>query len=334
MELKRPVPTGTTSEMANALQHEAAMRVQARMDAEEALKRRMAKGKALRSGFSMVAMVLVLGGGVWAWRSGLLDSSLDKQPEAPQAPVAEVVPQSAAAKKAAVQPAAEPAPVAGKAAVKKVPAPAVVPAQPVPVADSKLHAATLAKFAGATVAYWKNAVAEDRPGKDRKLAFTGFVPKDGGYDLLEIEMGDGFAVERVTKAGVREPLDRKAFDALTAQTPYLVVREGRAYYCSAGQKKAPESFPLPEAGAFNPSREEFGLLMRHLDMLQTKKPGMRYDVSLVIENLRKEVPVATVGHGESVARLSFEQAVRKLVPDADLVKTFLAAAKVRVKPAK
>lgn len=320
--------------MGEDLRHEAAMRVQARMDAEEALRQKVAKGKAVRSGLSALTMALVLGGGIWAWRSGLLDSSLDKQPEAPQAPVAQaVIPPDA------VPPVAKPAPIAeksgaGKSTVKRAPTPIVVPTQLAPVADPKLHAATLAKFAGATVDYWKNAVSEDRPGKGRKLAFTGFVPKDGGYDLLEIEMGGGFAVERVTKAGVREPLNRKAFDDLTAQTPYLVVREGRAYYCSAGQKKAPESFPLPETGAFNPSREEFGLLMHHLDMLRTKKPGMRYNVSLVIENLRKEVPVATVGHGESVARLSFEQAVRKLVPDADLVKTILAAAKVRVKPAK
>ena len=44
MQLKRADAAGRPSQMGEDLRHEAAMRVQARMDAEEALRQKVAKG--------------------------------------------------------------------------------------------------------------------------------------------------------------------------------------------------------------------------------------------------------------------------------------------------
>lgn len=331
MELKRPVPTGTTSEMANDLQHEAAMRIQARLDADAARQRRLERVKSVKSAFSILLMLGALGGVVWAWRSGLLDSaherSVTQTPEA--SPVVDPVPE---VKKTS-------APAVRKPTVQTVvPAKKNTPSMKVePVADPKFRAATLAKFANATVDYWKNAVAEDKPGKTRAVSFTGLVPKAaGGFDLLEIEMGGGrFAVKRIDAMGTTEALDRAAFDKLIAKTPYLVMREGRAYFCSAGQVGQKTGFAVPPVGkVFNPSREEFGALADCLAELKVKPPAFRYRVSLVIKSLGKTVPVVTVGFGESVARTAFEQAVGALVADKEMIQTLLAAATVEVVSAK
>ena len=302
MELKRPRPTGTTSEMANDLQHEAAMRVQARLDADLAHQRRVARARALRSFLSILLMVGALLGVVWAWRSGLLDSA---QEEASPRPL----------------------PTKGPSG-----SPAVQPS-----ADPKRHAADLAKFAGASVEYWRNARPADKPGKGNVLSFTGFVPgPERGFDLLEIEMGGGrLAAKRIDATGTATPLDKAAFNKLIARTPYLVVREGRAYFCSAGQGDLTENLKVPAPGcAFDPSRAEFGPLADCLAAAKVKTPAFRYEVSLVIEKLHRTLPVATVGFGESVPRVAFEQAVGTLVADSEMVSTLLAAAKVQVKPAK
>lgn len=308
MELKRPRPTGTTSEMANDLQHEAAMRIQARLDADRAFQRRVARWKAVKSALSMLLMVGTLLGVVWAWRTGLLDPP--HEDAAPQ-------PQDTPAPEVQTPPSATPA---ARAA-----------------ADPKRYAADLAKFADASVDYWKNARPEDRPGKSRVLSFTGFVPEArGGFSLLEIEMGGGrFAAKRVDAAGTEAPLDRAAFNQLIARTPYLVAREGRAYFCSAGRGDLTRNLKVPDAGgALDPSRAEFGPLADCLAAAKVKTPPFRYEVSLVIEKFRKTVPVATVGFGESVPRSAFEQAAGKLIADSETVAILLSLAKVQVKPAK
>ena len=319
MELKRPVQTGTTSRMGNDLQHEAAMRVQARLDADEALRRKLAKEKAIRSGLSVAAMLLALGGGFWAWRSGLLDSSLDKQPQP--------APQTAAAPAAPVTTPAAPA-------VKPLPAAKTAPAAPV----ENLHAQALARFAGASFDYWKNAVAADKPGKDQARTFTGLVPAAaGGFTLLEIEMGGGrpLTVRRIGSDNAVAELPRSEFAKLIAKTPYLVVREGRAYFCSAGESSGAGFHKVPAKGAaFDPARAELGALADCLKTAKVQAPKAKYKVTLVIEKLKKELPVATVGYGETVPRTAFEKAARTLLDDAGMCETFLAAGKVRVAAAK
>lgn len=326
MELRKPVPTGTSSAMANDLQHEAAMRVQHRLDADDLHRRRLARNSRMRSLFSFLLLVLAVGGVGWAWWSGLLDSALDRgrkpTPGAVPDPASAAVPTGASKEAGSARPAPKPVSVG-------VAAPAVQ------AAATDLSG----RFAGATVDYWKNAVAADKPGKDRRLTFTGLVPDGaGGPTFLEIGMGGGkpFSAKRLTPDQGPVEIDKAAFDRLIADTHYAVVREGRAYLCSPGKaKKAPTAYKVPpKGGEFNPARAEFGALADCLAAVKARRPSLKYKVSLEIEKVGKTLSVATVGYGDLIPRASFERVVRTLIDDAELIEAFLAAGKVRVQPAK
>ena len=73
MELKKAKLTGTTSESGNNLQHEAAMRVEARWLADEKKRRHARLMGRLRTFFFLL---LVAGSGFYVWRAGMLDSIL------------------------------------------------------------------------------------------------------------------------------------------------------------------------------------------------------------------------------------------------------------------
>ena len=77
MQLRHPTQTGTASQSADDLQHAAAMRVQARIDAAERKQASRESAKAFKNFFSIVLMLGVLALGFWAWKSGLLDSALE-----------------------------------------------------------------------------------------------------------------------------------------------------------------------------------------------------------------------------------------------------------------
>lgn len=336
MQLRHPTQAGTASQSADDLQHAAAMRVQARIDAAERKQASRESAKAFKNFFSIVLMLGVLALGFWAWKSGLLDSALEKKSEEQKQQLGDLY-EAAPAKGAA--PTAEEAKGTGAQIldrVKKV-AQDVASAVGKGAAEPVSAAAVAARFEGAAIDYWKNAVAEDKPGKDRSLLFTGLVPKEGGsFDLLEIEMGGGrFAVKRVGAAGQAEEIDKAGFNKLIAKTPYLVVREGRAYYCSAGRVSKPDFYKVPaKGGALNPSRDEFGALADCLAAVKTKTPTFRYKATLVLENLKKELEVATVGYGEEIPRAAFEKAAHTLLDDAEMCETFLAAGKVRIQSVK
>lgn len=340
MQLRHPTQPGAASQSGDDLQHAAAMRVQARIDAAERKQASRESAKAFKNFFSIVLMLGVLVLGFWAWKSGLLDSALEKKSEEQKQQLGDLY-EAAPAKGSASAGDSAAEGVKGTGAqildrVKKV-VQDVASAGGSGAAKPASAAAVAARFEGATVDYWKNAVAEDKPGKDRSLLFTGLVPKEGGsFDLLEIEMGGGrFAVKRVGAAGQAEEIDRAGFNKLIAKTPYLVVREGRAYYCSAGQGSKPDFYKVPaKGGALNPSRDEFGALAGCLAAVKTKTPAFKYKVTLVLEKLKKELEVATVGYGEEIPRAAFEKAARTLLDDAEMCETFLAAGKVRIQSVK
>ena len=328
MELRKPVPTGTSSAMANDLQHEAAMRVQRRLDAEDLHRRRLARNRRMRSLFSFLLLVLAVGGVGWAWWSGLLDSALDRRRDS----ASDVVQNDPAVT------------TPGGPETPKEAAPARPTPKPVRT-DVRVTVAQTAvpdlsgRFAGATVDYWKNALPEDKPVQDRRLTFTGLVPDGaGGSTLLEIGMGGGkpFSAKRLTPDRGLVEIDKAAFDRLIADTHYAVVREGRAYLCSPGKaKKAPTAYKVPpKGGEFNPACAEFGALPDCLAAVKVRRPSLKYKVSLEVEKIGKTLAVATVGYGDRIPRASFERVVRTLIDDAELVEAFLAAGKVRIQPAK
>lgn len=333
MELRRPV----SQPVSNEAQHAAAMRIQARIEAEEQQRRRAQSAKAFASFLRLVVMLGVVLLGLWAWKSGLLDSVLDREQQGANADLFTDAQTS--------DPAANADEAKGVSAVLDKAARSVQDIKDsvakalgktsTPIASSPK---AVDRFAGAKLDYWKNAADEDRPGKDRPLTFAGLVPDGaGGYVELELEMGGGkpFAARKITGTGDAVDIDKVAFNKLIADTPYLVAREGRAYFCSPGKGTKPDFYKVPaKDGAFDPSREEFGALAACLVAAKIPAPAFKYEVRLVLEKLQKELVVATVGYGESVPRAAFETAARTLIDDAETCATLLAAGKVRVEAAK
>jgi len=333
MELRSPRPTGTsgTTGMAESLQHQAAMRVQARLDAEEAAKRHVAGVQRLKTVLAFLFVAVVAGVGYWAWTCGRFDEWFGKTPS-----VASLSPTERATGTAAVTPAGTP-PAAGGAKIRTVAAPKAQETIATVEENARAFAETEAEFAGATVDYWKNAVPEDRAKKGKAaLLFTALVPDGkGGHRLLTIQMGGkkGFVAGELSASRGLIELSRTDFDGLIAGTPYLVLREKRAYFCSPGRGSLLKGvLPLPAKGAgFNPAKAEFGALYDRLAAVKTKKPTFRYEVRLDFPHLKKSFPVATVAFGEEVPHAAFERVAREQVDDADTVRILLSTGKVSVK---
>ena len=82
MELKRARQMGTTSRMGDRLQHEAALNVQARLDAEDRRRRRRERAQFVNFLMRWLLVLALVGGGSWAWQKGWFDKYLGEDEEA------------------------------------------------------------------------------------------------------------------------------------------------------------------------------------------------------------------------------------------------------------
>lgn len=230
MELKRPRQTGTTSRTGDCLQHEAALNVQARIDAEARRRRQRERAQFLRFLMRGLLVVVLVGGGSWAWQKGWFDKYLGED-EREFEPVGD-----------------EAAADVSSSEDRNASASVGVGTESEGAVDA-LRAAEV-KFAGATLGYWKNAAVEDRPVKGRPpLVFTGLVPDGkGGRMLFELTRvwGKPLTARRLAEGGGAQILSKAAFEKLVGAMPYLVVREGRAYFCSNAKERT--AYPVPRRG--------------------------------------------------------------------------------------
>lgn len=325
MELRKPRPTGSNSETANNLQHQAAMRITARFEAEARAVRRAAFMRSLKTFFSVVFVLVVAGGGYWAWKSGLLDAYVDRVSETERKGDANDV--------------VECQPVGLQEKMSADPGVKVDAQHEVARIDENMAASrTLeASFEGASVDLWENAVPEDRPAKGKPpLVFAGLVP-DGkaGQVLLQvtIESGSPLQVKKLSPVHGLVEISKAEFDNLVASSPYLVAREQRAYLSTPAKKKRSMEFSIPgKNGSLDPSYEIFGSILPQLDALKMKRPTHRYEVSLELKGLKKSIPVAVVGFGETVSHNDFLAALKKDLNDRETCEMLLSAgtAKVRI----
>ena len=319
MELKKARLSGTTSESGLGLQHEAAMRVEARYLAEERRRRHLQRMERLKV-FLLFLLFLAaaLGGGYYAWRKGFLGEPLarfgifhEQQVDTPASSTVDV-PTS----ENAVAPVREVA----SAAVEKI------------AENIDAYNEAVGQFAGVSIAYWKDALPGDRPKKgDPDMDYTALVPDaQGGFNVLKIRLsGDNsMKIRRITQT--REvDVPRAEFNKMIEATPFLVMRAGRAYYCSAGKPVRRTGFSVPKKGEdFNPSRLEFGPLYDLVPKSKIAKPAFKYDVFLDHKQFRKKLPVATVGFGEAVPHERFAAAARAAVDDDTVVAVLLGNCKV------
>ena len=319
MELKKARLSGTTSESGLGLQHEAAMRVEARYLAEEQRRRHRLQMERLKV-FLLFLVLLgaALGGGYYAWRKGYLGEPLarfgifhEQNVDTPASSTVDV-PTS----ENAVAPVREVA----SAAVEKI------------AENIDAYNEAVGKFAGVSIAYWKDALPGDRPKKgDPDMDYAALVPDaQGGFNVLKIRLsGDNsMKIRRITQT--REvDVPRAGFNKMIEATPFLVMRAGRAYYCSAGKPVRRTGFSVPKKGEdFNPSRLEFGPLYDLVPKSKIAKPAFKYDVFLDHKQFRKKLPVATVGFGEAVPYERFAAAARAAVDDDTVVAVLLGNCKV------
>ncbi|MBO7687854.1 MAG: hypothetical protein J6V72_15800 [Kiritimatiellae bacterium] len=319
MELKKAKLSGTTSESGLGLQHEAAMRVEARYQAEEQRRRHRLQMERVK----MLLLFLVLlgaamGGGYYAWRKGFLGEPLARFGIFHEQKV------DTSALSAIDEPAAghasPPVREVASAAVEKI------------AKNIDAYNEAVGKFAGVSIAYWKDALPGDRPKKgDPDMDYTALVPDaQGGFNVLKIRLsGDNsMKIRRITQIHEVD-VPRAEFNKMIEVTPFLVMRAGRAYYCSAGKPVRRTGFSVPKKGEdFNPSRLEFGPLYDLVPKSKIAKPPFKYDVFLDHKQFKKKLPVATVGFGEAVPHERFEGAARAAVDDDTVVAVLLGNCKV------
>lgn len=323
MELRKPRPTGSNSETANNLQHQAAMRITARFEAETRAVRRAAFMRSLKTFVSVVLLLVVAGGGYWAWKSGLLDAYIGTASETERKGTANVIERLTGGRQEKADTDSD----------VKVDAQREVARIDENMAASRTLAAS---FEGASVDLWENAVPEDRPAKGKPaLVFAGLVP-DGkaGQVLLQvtIESGRPLQVKKLSPVHGLVEISKAEFDKLIASTPYLVAREQRAYLSTPAKKKRSLEFSIPgKNGSLDPSYEIFGSILPKIDALKMKRPAHRYEVSLELKNLKKSIPVAVVGLGETVSRNDFLVALQKELNDRETCEMLLSAGTAKVK---
>ena len=325
MELKKAKLSGTTTETGSGLQHEAAMRVEARYQAEERRRRHLLLMERLK----MLLLLLVLlgaalAGGYYAWRKGLLGEPLARFGIFRQQDVGTSV--SSARGEPIAENADTPVSEEASAAVEVI-------AESIDAYNEEVG-----KFAGVSIAHWKDALPCDQPkrgGPD--MDYTALVPDaQGGFCVLKIRRsGDNsMKIRRVTHTRELD-VPRAEFDKMIETTPFLVMKDGRAYYSPAKKSVRRTGFDAPKKGeGFNPSRLEFGPLYDLVPKSKIAKPAFRYDVFLDHWRIKNKIPVATVGFGEEVPRERFEAAVRAQVDDDTVIATLLDNGKVGFSPAK
>ncbi|MCQ2390014.1 MAG: hypothetical protein MJ240_01210 [Kiritimatiellae bacterium] len=178
----------------------------------------------------------------------------------------------------------------------------------------------LRQFSTATLDYWKNAPKDERPGKAKTpMTFHCLVPMsaDGRETmLLELfcEPGKPMAVKRLSADADPVEMALDEFNKLIAQTPYLVMRGERAYFCS--QKKGASELAVPITGEqFSPSKEMFGDLYEAMSRLRFKRPTLSWQVSFLPKDEETPVEICTAAYGEWVSRGRFFDKIKKIMSD-------------------
>ncbi len=163
-------------------------------------------------------------------------------------------------------------------------------------------------FRTAKVDYWKNAQDEDKPIKgEAPLAFWCIVVGENEEPVLlelSIQFGAKMKVRRLSASAGMVNATEEEFAKWTARNPYLVMREGRAYF-AAKKDRMPMVWPTPAQGeSLNPSELEFGALYAIFQKMHMQAPPFVYDVFFEVKG-DSTLRIATVRFGEKVSREAF-----------------------------
>lgn len=267
MTLKPPKPQLPVSESANQLQREAASRVTQRYEEQCRKEKRREMRARIRSWLSILFLLGLCGGGYYVWWSGSLKD--------------------------------------WEQWAKSITGPLLG-------ADDRTEDPLTAlerKFREAKVDYWQNAPAKDRPEKGGPpLTFWCLaVDENNSPVFLELKMAAdaNIQVQRLSADAGLVKASHADFTKLIAKNPYLVMREGRAYFAAKGKSSLPALCAIPNAKTpLDPARLEFGGLYAVFKKMSMPPPPFRYDVFFETED-KSPLLIATVGFGETVPRTAF-----------------------------
>ncbi len=172
----------------------------------------------------------------------------------------------------------------------------------------------LRQFREARMDFWKNAPAEDRPGKVKEpLTFNCLVPETNSFTVLAMlcKPDEPMVMQRLAPTADPAGLSDDEFKKLTAEVPYLVMREGRSYFCTPG--KLPEvTNSVPAYGeSVNPSKETFGALYDLVFKLRIKRPDFVWQVSFQPRGFETSIDICRARFGETVTRNRIYPKVRE-----------------------
>ena len=172
----------------------------------------------------------------------------------------------------------------------------------------------LRQFREARMDFWKNAPAEDRPGKVKEpLTFNCLVPETNSFAVLALlcKPDEPMVVQRLTPTADPIELPEADFKQLTAEVPFLVMREGRSYFCTPG-KLSETTNAVPAYGeSVNPSEETFGVLYDLVFKLRIKRPDFVWQVSFQPRDFETSIAICTARFGETVNRNRIYPKVRE-----------------------
>ena len=338
MELKPPALTGTTSQTGNELQRQVAKQVTERWEAELRKKQRMAMIGRIKLLMSVLLLCGMAGGGIFLWRAGYMDGLLemfagkdadgakDRGVDGPKdrnendGTFESLL---KASRRDRVQQ-ARPAALDKDARERMLDA----------------YSAFAGGFKGVSVDYWRNAPENDRPGKSKSpMKFKCLVADEAGAPVfLELNTARGapMKVRRISANAGAVEMTKQEFDRLVGRSPYLVARDGRAYFAASRKHSPAALYPVPDAAGVNPSKIEFGSLYGLIEKMRIPAPKFRYDVQFVPKDGGKAIEIGEVGYGESLSRGDFaRKAARYLMLDAvddPVVEAFLKNGGVRFVP--
>ena len=173
---------------------------------------------------------------------------------------------------------------------------------------SDAYAEVVKLFRTANIDYWKNARDEDKPIKGKgPLAFWCIAAGENEEPVfleLSIQVGAKMKVRRLSANVGMVDATEAEFAKLTDSNPYLVMREGRAYFATK-KSRMPMSCPAPAQGeSLNPSELEFGALYAIFPKMQMQAPPFVYDVFFEVKG-DSTLKIASVRFGEKVYREAF-----------------------------
>lgn len=327
MTLRPPDAQGSRAKQSNELQREVADRITKRWEAKREKELQAARIANIKNYLAILFLLGVAGGGFYAWKSGILEQWFAGCDPAASSPgTGSALPRQS--------------PPTALPQVENGNRPGRCPNDDRMQAIDR-YAKVVKSFGTVSIDYWKNAPESDRPAKAGKpIDYHCLIPDERGNPLilvLHTVPGAKMSVKRISaSAGVVDfPADE--FNRLSKISPYLIAREGRAYFAASRTNSRPDRFPFPADGEVNPSKIMFGALYGAMADLKVPKPGFRYSVKFESNGGFERIDVASVGFGDTVARKMFEEKVSQrygldISSDAAAIDAILRMGKVEIAP--